>query len=291
MRQWLESVAGPNYAMALLWTLAALIGLALLLLVVRVIRGLTFGTFVSGGRNRKPRLAVMDATAVDSHRRLVLVRRDDVEHLLLIGGPTDVVVEQDIRFHVQQRRAGLPAGELPEQPVRAPERARPAEIHHPAPSPRAEPSRPLEPPAPRLAPQPAHRPFERPAPQLVRQPPAPPPPAPLPPEPAAIAVPQPVPPEPRPVPEPRPAPRMPAAPAPNGPLVPPLGSRATPAAPRPAPREDKPAPREDIDSTLIDELEVNLENGAAPPAKRRPELSLEDEMTRLLGELSSHKRG
>jgi hypothetical protein len=84
---------------------------------------------------------------------------------------------------------------------------------------------------------------------------------------------------------------MPAAPAPNGPLVPPLGSRATPAAPRPAPREDKPAPREDIDSTLIDELEVNLENGAAPPAKRRPELSLEDEMTRLLGELSSHKRG
>ncbi len=107
MRQWLESVAGPNYAMALLWTLAALIGLALLLLVVRVIRGLTFGTFVSGGRNRKARLAVMDATAVDSHRRLVLVRRDDVEHLLLIGGPTDVVVEQDIRFHVQQRRAGL----------------------------------------------------------------------------------------------------------------------------------------------------------------------------------------
>ncbi len=38
----------------------------------------------------------MDAAAVDSRRKLVLIRRDDVEHLLLIGGPTDVVVEQNI---------------------------------------------------------------------------------------------------------------------------------------------------------------------------------------------------
>ncbi len=38
----------------------------------------------------------MDAAAVDGRRKLVLIRRDDVEHLLLIGGPTDVVVEQNI---------------------------------------------------------------------------------------------------------------------------------------------------------------------------------------------------
>jgi hypothetical protein len=49
-------------------------------------------------------LAVMDATPVDSHRRLLLVRRDDVEHLILIGGPTDVVVEQNIRVAAQRRR-------------------------------------------------------------------------------------------------------------------------------------------------------------------------------------------
>jgi hypothetical protein len=38
----------------------------------------------------------MDSATVDTRRRLVLVRRDNVEHLILIGGPSDVVVEQNI---------------------------------------------------------------------------------------------------------------------------------------------------------------------------------------------------
>src|SRR3954454_1986639 len=95
MPSWLEEVAGPNFAPAVLWTLLALVVLVIVLVVVRIVRSMTFGTFVVGGRNRKTRLAVMDAAAVDSQRRLVLVRRDDIEHLILIGGPTDVVVERD----------------------------------------------------------------------------------------------------------------------------------------------------------------------------------------------------
>jgi len=47
-------------------------------------------------RARMPRLAVIDAAAVDGRRRLVLVRRDNVEHLLMIGGPSDIVVEPNI---------------------------------------------------------------------------------------------------------------------------------------------------------------------------------------------------
>jgi hypothetical protein len=43
-----------------------------------------------------PRLAVIDAAAVDGRRRLVLVRRDNIEHLLMFGGPTDIVVEPNI---------------------------------------------------------------------------------------------------------------------------------------------------------------------------------------------------
>lgn len=50
----------------------------------------------ANARGRQPRLAVIDASPVDSRRRLVLIRRDNVEHLLMIGGPTDVVVEQNI---------------------------------------------------------------------------------------------------------------------------------------------------------------------------------------------------
>jgi hypothetical protein len=49
-----------------------------------------------GPRSGQPRLAVIDAASVNGTRHLVLVRRDNVEHLLLIGGPTDVVVEPNI---------------------------------------------------------------------------------------------------------------------------------------------------------------------------------------------------
>jgi hypothetical protein len=50
----------------------------------------------SGARGRQPRLGVIDHAGVDGRRRLILVRRDNVEHLLMIGGPTDVVVETNI---------------------------------------------------------------------------------------------------------------------------------------------------------------------------------------------------
>jgi hypothetical protein len=52
---------------------------------------------------RKPRrTGVVEATSVDSRRRLVLVRRDNVEHLIMTGGPVDVVIETGI-----PARAGL----------------------------------------------------------------------------------------------------------------------------------------------------------------------------------------
>src|SRR5438034_7752157 len=50
----------------------------------------------TAARGRQPRLAVIDAAAIDGRRRLVLIRRDNVEHLLMIGGPSDVVIEQNI---------------------------------------------------------------------------------------------------------------------------------------------------------------------------------------------------
>lgn len=43
-----------------------------------------------------PRLGVSEQVMVDGRRKLVLVRRDDVEHLILTGGPVDVVIETGI---------------------------------------------------------------------------------------------------------------------------------------------------------------------------------------------------
>ena len=84
-------------------------------------------------RGRQLRLAVIDQATVDSRRRLVLIRRDNVEHLLIIGGPSDVVVEQNIvRAATAQRETGparppamprAPLGEdstWPQQPEPAP---------------------------------------------------------------------------------------------------------------------------------------------------------------------------
>ena len=62
-------------------------------------------------RGRMPRLAVIDAAAVDGRRRLVLVRRDNVEHLLMIGGPSDIVVEPNIvRARARPRSVAAASG-------------------------------------------------------------------------------------------------------------------------------------------------------------------------------------
>ena len=42
------------------------------------------------------RIGIVETAQVDGSRRLVLVRRDDVEHLLLLGGDGDLVIENGI---------------------------------------------------------------------------------------------------------------------------------------------------------------------------------------------------
>jgi flagellar biogenesis protein FliO len=132
----------------------ALIGVAAWL--VRRFAGNRLGA--SPNRGRMPRLAVIDAAAVDGRRRLVLVRRDNIEHLLMIGGPTDIVVESNIvraspaREALPQRAAvpsGVPAPEppritpLPDTAWNEAEAAR-ADAHEPPPMPEP-PPRPVRP--------------------------------------------------------------------------------------------------------------------------------------------------
>jgi len=56
--------------------------------------GFNFGTWFAP--RPEPRLGVSEQATVDSRRKLVLVRRDDVEHLIMTGGPVDVVIETGI---------------------------------------------------------------------------------------------------------------------------------------------------------------------------------------------------
>lgn len=49
-----------------------------------------------GGPKPPRRLGVVEHASIDAKRRLILVRRDDVEHLIMTGGPVDVVLETGI---------------------------------------------------------------------------------------------------------------------------------------------------------------------------------------------------
>lgn len=283
MTAWIESIAGPEYATALTWTIFALVALLVLLVVIRIVRGLTSGTFIAGGRNRKARLAVLDATAVDSQRRLVLVRRDDVEHLILIGGTTDVVVEQGIRATGQMRRPApedarpVPPEAVRQQPAAAP-RPRPEPQPRTVAAPVAAPTLPPAPEAnrddPVLKPA-AGRPVAEPA-------PVPAPPLVQPARPAAQAEPR-LPPSPVVhAPEPRPA-----APVPASDPAPATGQFATMKPVVAAPVIAAPA-GDDLDDALLQELQVTLDREAKPapePAAER-ELALDEEMSRLLGNIS-----
>ncbi len=50
------------------------------------------------------RLDVVDQMTIDGRRRLVLIRRDNVEHLIMTGGPVDVVIETSIASHGKPAR-------------------------------------------------------------------------------------------------------------------------------------------------------------------------------------------
>lgn len=90
------------------------------------------------GRNR--RLAVVDSLALDPKRQLLIVRRDDVEHLILVGGPQDMVVETGIAVEeapaAQPTRRPIPMATRKSAPAKA---APPAAVPVVAAAPQAEP--------------------------------------------------------------------------------------------------------------------------------------------------------
>ena len=59
-------------------------------------RGILPGSLMPAGSGRAQRLAVVEVKQLDVRRRLVLIRRDGVEHLLLLGATQDLVIESGI---------------------------------------------------------------------------------------------------------------------------------------------------------------------------------------------------
>jgi hypothetical protein len=301
-------------------------------LILAVVYRLVFGHRLrvpGASRARQPRLGLVDAFSLDGQRQLVLVRRDNVEHLIMIGGPNDVLLESQIVRAV----AAAPREPSLKPPVVAVETAQasidgaPPRLEapilrrvEPAP-PRAPAARPPPPPLreapPRIEPtviapephpvrpEPAHvRPLAAARPESGR---AAPPPLVVPPPPPVASPPVASPPVvPPPAVSPAPlavVPPRPAAPARGG-LPPPIGTppairgRATPLpAPHEAPAAVPPppvAPPARADARPAAPPPLAEAGAAAKPKGDDPFAdleSLEAEMARLLGLTAFIRRG
>ncbi|MDR9771353.1 flagellar biosynthetic protein FliO [Rhizobium hidalgonense] len=246
----LDDVVGAYSSRFLLAAGGVGLALLLLILVLWVIRSRAPSPFVRGGRNRQPRLQVLDAAAVDTRRRLVLVRRDDVEHLIMIGGPSDIVIESRI---------------LPGAAEQAETADRPQHLEQPPISPPRPETPPVSPPRSAVAAPVA-------APAAARVEPAA--------EPTFLA---PVFPEPRPRPEPQAqpavAPPVATSPLPANPVTVPLSAErdAPPPAP-PQPRPERPvappvAPAAFHDTASAAEILDAARQRVLPQQRIEPEVS------------------
>ncbi|MDB5540230.1 MAG: procollagen, type alpha 3 [Devosia sp.] len=93
--QFMTSLLGESGGTIVTSVLALGIVLVLIVLGLWVLKLVTrTGTVVGRGRNR--RLSVIDHMQVDAKRQLLIIRRDNVEHMIHTGGPQDLVVETGI---------------------------------------------------------------------------------------------------------------------------------------------------------------------------------------------------
>lgn len=118
-------LVGVEWASTLALIIWILIAIAVIWIAWRIYLGLAGGIFLLGGKGRAVRLAVIDAAPIDQKRRIVLIRRDGVEHLVMIGGPNDFVIEQGINAASQQGINAAP--QTVNQPQIAPATIQPKE--------------------------------------------------------------------------------------------------------------------------------------------------------------------
>jgi hypothetical protein len=86
-----------------------------LLCVALVVGGLALRSYLTGqplpGNLFAPkperRLGIIEQASVDGRRKLILIKRDNVEHLIMTGGPVDVLIESGIGAGAQRPRPAL----------------------------------------------------------------------------------------------------------------------------------------------------------------------------------------
>ncbi|WP_455480239.1 flagellar biosynthetic protein FliO [Bartonella sp. B12(2025)] len=96
MYAWLSSQIGAFAANITTSFVIFIIATVAITAIVLFLRRSNTGSFSINRKKYPSRLTLCDTIVIDQTRRLVLVRCDDKEHLLLVGGLTDVVVESSV---------------------------------------------------------------------------------------------------------------------------------------------------------------------------------------------------
>ncbi|MBL4801441.1 MAG: flagellar biosynthetic protein FliO [Emcibacter sp.] len=89
----METSAYFQFIMALLFVLA----LILLLAYGAKKFGLMARVTVHSPKTKDKRLNIVEILPIDARRKLMLIRRDNVEHLIMLGLDRDMVIEQNIK--------------------------------------------------------------------------------------------------------------------------------------------------------------------------------------------------
>ncbi|WP_164854835.1 flagellar biosynthetic protein FliO [Devosia sp. 1566] len=121
----ITSILGDSGATLLTALFALGAVLVLIVLAVWLLKFVFTATGKPARAGRGPRLGVVETLQLDGRRQLLLVRRDNVEHLVLTGGTQDLLLEADI-----------PVDDLP-TPTRRPVPVVPSRRTRPAPAPQA----------------------------------------------------------------------------------------------------------------------------------------------------------
>lgn len=114
-----------NTALTMLFALGAVI--VLIILAVWLMK-VVFKVSGNGVRGRNRRLAVVDTLVLDQKRQLMIIRRDNVEHVILTGGAQDLVIETGIAIAETPVAAPARRPAAPTAPVQRPAAAGPAPV-------------------------------------------------------------------------------------------------------------------------------------------------------------------
>ncbi|WP_291389144.1 flagellar biosynthetic protein FliO [Devosia sp.] len=118
--QFMTSLFGGSAGTLLNAAFALGIVIVLIVLGLWLLKLLTRATGRLGYASEK-RLQVIDTATVDGKRKVMIIRRDNVEHVIMTGGPQDLLIESGIAVPEPQpmRRpaAARPAAAAPTQPA------------------------------------------------------------------------------------------------------------------------------------------------------------------------------